>query len=87
MYKRQQQQRRVLNVKMAVEPDCVRWQDLNASVTEQLDQQILTGIVTFACIIFVGFLVTIADTFAPFGAAFSIAGKNILASGGHRQRY
>lgn len=65
---------KLLSVQESVEPNSVRWQDLNATVVERTDQMILTSIITFGSILGVAFLVQYADVLHPLGAAFCIAG-------------
>lgn len=65
---------KVLEASESVEPDTVRWQDLNVTVTERMDQMILTNILTFGSIIVVAWIVSLADELSAVGAAFSIAG-------------
>jgi hypothetical protein len=68
-------QGKVLEVSESVEPNSVRWQDLNATVAERTDQMLLTSILTFGSILAVAKLVQFADVLHYLGAAFCIAGK------------
>ena len=69
-------QGKVLNASESVEPNSVRWQDLNVTLTQRVDQMILTNIFTFGCIIVVSLIVNAAENYLPtIGAAFCIAGK------------
>ena len=68
-------QGKVLEVLESVEPNSVRWQDLNATVAERTDQMLLTSILTFGSILAVAKIVQFADVLHYLGAAFCIAGK------------
>lgn len=67
-------QGRLLHVSESVEPNSVRWQDLNATVAERTDQMLLTSIITFGSILAGAKAVQFADRIHPLGAAFCIAG-------------
>lgn len=66
---------KLLEVMESVEPNSVRWKDLNATVRERMDQTILSSIFTFASIVAVAFLVKASDQLHSLGSAFCISGK------------
>ena len=66
----------VLAVSESVEPNSVRWQDLNIPWLDRFDQMLITNSITFVAIIVVAIIVAYANAAFPgFGSAFSIAGK------------
>eukprot|EP00934_Nitzschia_sp_Nitz4_P002286 Nitzschia sp. Nitz4//scaffold23_size168460//33505//37330//NITZ4_002208-RA/size168460-snap-gene-0.152-mRNA-1//-1//CDS//3329543602//2286//frame0 len=67
----------ILEVAESVEPNSVRWQDLNATLQARMDQMTLTSFLTFGAIIAVAYMVQIADSIHTLGAAFCIAGFNL----------
>jgi hypothetical protein len=68
------QGRHVLKAEEAVEPNTVRWQDLNVGYTHRMQQIVVANIFTWAAIFVCGVIVTLADTYT-LGAAFSISGE------------
>ena len=66
---------KVLQVSESVEPNSVRWRDLNSTFGERMDQMILTSVLTFASIVGAAQIVIVAEQFHVLGAAFCIAGE------------
>jgi hypothetical protein len=68
----------LLKVEESVEPNSVRWQDLNVTLPERMDQMIMANIVTFGCIYGVSRIVSYSVDLPAVGAALSISGKALL---------
>ena len=67
---------KVLKVNESVEPDTVRWKDLNVGFIHRMQQIFLANLFTGGSIFVCGVVVTYSDSyFGTLGAAFSIAGK------------
>ena len=69
---------KVLYASESVEPNTVRWKDLNVGFVHRMQQIFLANLFTGGSIFVCGMVVTYADYyFGTLGAAFSIAGKQI----------
>jgi hypothetical protein len=68
----------LLDAVETVEPNSVRWQDLNVTWTDRMDQMLVTNLLTFGAILLVALIVTYANEYSTVMSAFSIAGKDTI---------